>query len=88
MKQLLTTRTFLKHYKKRVSPQDDVIFKKLVNSLLKEEKLPSKFKDHKLSGNLKKYRECHIKNDLLLIYQLHEDTLTLVDIGSHSQLFK
>ncbi|MCR2103276.1 type II toxin-antitoxin system YafQ family toxin [Campylobacter upsaliensis] len=28
----------------------------------------AKYKDHALKGNLKTFRECHIKSDLLLIY--------------------
>jgi len=46
-------------------------------------------RDHALSGEWHGYRECHIKGDLLLVYQIHDDVLVLVlvDIGSHPQLF-
>ena len=52
-------------------------------------KLPSNYKDHQLNGELSKYRECHIKGDLLLIYRIEKENLILilVNIGSHSQLF-
>jgi len=35
------------------------------------------------------YRECHIKSDLLLVYQLKKDKLILllVNIKNHSNLF-
>ena len=59
--------------------------------LLKENKeLLEKFKDHQLKGKLKEYRECHIRPDLLLIYKILENELilVLVDIGSHSYVFK
>lgn len=51
--------------------------------------LSRKYRDHQLSGEFKAYRECHILNDLLLIYRIEKDelVLVLVDIGSHSQLF-
>ena len=52
--------------------------------------LEEKYKDHGLSGNYEGFRECHIKPDWLLIYLIENDilTLTLVDTGSHSDLFK
>lgn len=52
--------------------------------------LDAKYKDHQLSGNYKGYRECHIQPDWLLIYLIEDDilTLTLVDAGTHADLFK
>ena len=61
----------------------DVIFK-LLNGIELEEK----YKDHPLKGSLKEFRECHIKPDLLLMYGIINDTLELVNIGSHSEIFK
>ncbi len=61
-------------------------------SLLEEvvEKLDAKHKDHPLSGNYRGYRECHIQPDWLLVYLMEDDilTLTLVDTGTHVDLFK
>jgi len=52
--------------------------------------LDAKYKDHPLSGNYKGHRECHIQPDWLLIYLIEDDilTLTLVDTGTHADLFK
>ncbi len=52
--------------------------------------LDAKYKDHSLIGNYKGYRECHIQSDWLLIYLIEDDilTLTLVDTGTHADLFK
>ncbi len=52
--------------------------------------LEEKYRDHGLIGNYQGFRECHIKPDWLLIYLIENDilTLTLVDTGSHSDLFK
>ena len=52
--------------------------------------LEEKHRDHELSGNFKGFRECHIKPDWLLIYLIENDilTLTLVDTGTHSDVFK
>lgn len=52
--------------------------------------LDAKYKDHALGGKYKGYRECHIQSDWLLIYLVEDDilTLTLVDTGTHADLFK
>lgn len=46
----------------------------------------NKYHDHALIGNMRGYRECHIRNDVLLIYKKEQDILimTCVRIGSHS----
>lgn len=60
-----------------------------IDLLASGKKLPPNYKDHQLNGDLSKYRECHIKGDLLLIYRIEKENLILilVNIGSHSQLF-
>lgn len=79
---------FKKHYPKRVvNQEDDTIFAFVAENLLNQKPLEPKFKDHRLSGDFNHCRECHIKNDLLLIYQVLDDELRLIDIGTHSQLF-
>ena len=55
--------------------------------LLSNKPLPPKYKDHDLIGNYKGFRECHIKPDLLLIYQKDDEYLSLARLGSHSELF-
>lgn len=51
--------------------------------------LCSKYRDHALKGNWKGFRECHIRPDWLLIYEIVEDilVLSLARTGSHSDLF-
>jgi mRNA interferase YafQ len=50
--------------------------------------LPLRQRNHKLIGNMKGRYECHIKPDLLLVYELDkEDMLILIDIGSHAEIF-
>ncbi|GAA7441765.1 type II toxin-antitoxin system mRNA interferase toxin, HP0892 family [Helicobacter pylori] len=63
---------------------------KVVGNLATEQPLEPKYKDHPLKGALKDFRECHhLKPDLLLVYQIkkQENTLFLVRLGSHSELF-
>ena len=51
--------------------------------------LPPVFHDHQLLGNLKDFRECHIESNWLLLYQYHDEVLTLTatGTGTHSDLF-
>ena len=61
----------------------------VIELLCENQILPEVYHDHCLGGNYKDYRECHIEPDWLLIYQIKNDTLTLVlfRTGTHSDLF-
>lgn len=74
---------------KKLNQQEQSIFQEVINKLANDETLELKYKDHALKGKFIKFRECHLKPDLLLIYQKQEDRLILYcfDIGSHSELF-
>ncbi|HQV78072.1 MAG TPA: type II toxin-antitoxin system YafQ family toxin [Chitinophagales bacterium] len=61
----------------------------VIELLQKNGKLPTKYKQHKLSGNYKGFWECHIRPNWLLIW-LQNDTnkeITLTNTGTHSDLF-
>ena len=86
---------FRKQYKK-LNQKEKEITKKIINKLLNNEILESKYKDHKLIGKYAGFRECHIKPDLLLIYKKENNAssgrlpiliLVCIAIGSHSDLF-
>ena len=63
---------------------------KVVDELRQGNPLDEKYKDHILKGEYAGFHECHIKPDWLLIYRIEDNilTLTLVNTGSHSDLFK
>lgn len=65
------------------------VFDSVVNTLLSGQKLPIKYKDHKLSGEYEGCYECHIQNDILFVYTFDNNKLILlgIDIGTHSELF-
>ena len=48
---------------------DAIVFRLSENEILEK-----KYNDHKLKGNFKGCRECHIKPDLLLVYKKQDDT--------------
>ena len=74
-----------KHNKKLVSE-----IKEIMRILAFDEPIPKSYKDHELVGNLKGFRELHIRPDVLLVYEKQDSILTLllVNMGSHSELFK
>ena len=90
MLKIENTRQFRKDLKKYKN--DKSVLKELdfvIKRLSKLESLEKRYKDHSLTGNWTNYKECHIKNDVLLIYRIYEndEILILERIGSHSELF-
>lgn len=87
-----STKEYRKAYK-RVSKHKNFnrqVFEEIIDTLSQGEKLESKYQDHQLTGEFKEYRECHVKNNILLMYQKHEDILLLllVNLGTHDDLFR
>lgn len=83
---------FKKDYKRELKGRyRDILeseLKTILVSLISDEALDIRYRDHDLSGNWAGYRECHIKPDLLLIYRkMDGDILKLARLGSHSELF-
>lgn len=66
-----------------------VLLTEVIIIIANGEELPAKYKDHNLSGNYGRCRECHITPDWLLIYELTECDLILylTRTGTHSDLF-
>ena len=59
----------------------------IVIPLAQDIPLATKYHDHALSGKWSGYRECHLRPDLLLIYEKpNKDWLELTRLGSHSEL--
>ena len=89
MYSIFRTASFKKQYKK-LSASDKELLKEVIILLAQNTELEEKYKDHKLTGNFKDLRECHVKPDLLLIYQINDDILelALVQVGNHNSLFK
>ena len=69
---------------------DISLLNEVVDLLRQGRQLEERYHDHGLTGDLAGFRECHIKPDWLLIYFIENDilTLTLIDTGSHSDLFR
>lgn len=56
--------------------------------LAKGEQLPEQMRPHMLTGDYRGCMECHIMGDFLLIWiDQTEETIYLLRLGSHSELF-
>jgi mRNA interferase YafQ len=62
--------------------------KLILKTLINEERLNAKYRDHKLLGNYKGRRECHIEPDWLLIYKITDSEIIFERTGTHSDLFE
>lgn len=69
---------------------DIKLLEDIVDKLQNGIPLEEKHRDHELKGKFKGFRECHIQPDWLLMYLIEDDVLvlTLVDAGTHSDMFK
>jgi mRNA interferase YafQ len=74
---------------KKYKHQKDTLteLQKIIAFLAEQRALPVKYRDHNLTGNWATYRECHVRNDILLIYKIEDNILFIARFGSHSELF-
>ncbi|MDR2014099.1 MAG: type II toxin-antitoxin system YafQ family toxin [Azoarcus sp.] len=85
------TAQFKRDYKRGKKSQHratlDADLQTVLSALLADLPLEPRHRDHALTGDWKDHRDCHVKPDLVLIYQKPDaDTLRLVRLGSHSEL--
>lgn len=85
MKKIETTRQFDKDLK-AIGLVPELI--DVLHALVKDLPVPEKYKDHALKGDLKQYRECHLRPDLLFAYQTTSDRVKLIAVDNHNNLFK
>lgn len=91
MRTIERTNQFKRDYKRESKGQHRAMlnedFIEVVKLLVNDLPLPKQYRDHALTGDWKDFRDCHIKPDLVLIYNKPDDKhLRLVRIGSHSEL--
>lgn len=86
---LLQKPTFKKQLKKyKHDKKVNLELAYIVDLLINEKPIPDKYKNHKLIGKYNGMLELHLKPDDLLIYvKIENESITLVAIGSHSELF-
>ena len=69
---------------------DISLLDKVIDDIRQGKELDIKYRNHELKGKFKGFYECHIQPNWLLVYFIENDvlTLTLVDTGSHADIFK
>jgi mRNA interferase YafQ len=69
--------------------RDISLLNTVINTLLEENPLAPKHRDHPLTGDYAGFRECHVQPDWLLIYTVDKGQLVLTAsrTGTHSDLF-
>lgn len=92
MKTIKRSTAFKKDFKRELKGRHSSYlndqFPNILAKLAADIPLEDKYRDHELIGNWHGSRECHLKPDLLLIYENNPELLHLVRLGSHSKLFK
>ena len=92
MPKIYYSKRFEKSFKKLLKSGNfnDSKLEKILLELEEGSRLEIKHKDHQLTGNMAQYRECHVENDLLLVYEISKsgNYIEIIDIGSHSDLFE
>ena len=91
MRTIERTTQFKRDYKResrgRHRASLDASLASIVEALATDQPLEPRRHDHALSGEWSDHRDCHVKPDLVVIYQKPDgDTLRLVRLGSHSEL--
>lgn len=77
----------LKRYQNNASKL--TLLKDVLSQLQQKGSVEPKHKPHQLAGEYAGCMECHIQNDFLLIWiNKEEKTISLIRLGSHSELFK
>ena len=66
------------------------LLESVIERLRQDKPLEKKHRNHELLGKYKGIWECHIQPDWLLLYLKSKDILvmTLIDTGTHSDIFK
>ena len=85
------TKKFKKQYKILEKRNYNMqLLDEIIVLLAKGETLPEKYDDHPLKGTLAGYRDCHIKDDWVLIYRIIGNVLILLlfETGTHTDLFE
>ena len=91
MRTIERTGQFKRDYKREARGQHraslDASLVPLLMALAKDQPLEPRYHDHPLSGEWTDHRDCHVKPDLVLIYQKpDDDILRLVRLGSHAEI--
>lgn len=91
IKTIRRTPKFKREYKRLVHRHGDIgeVDKCITAVVMLDHETLRRHRDHVLTGEWEGYRELHVQSDLLLVYKIESDilTLVLVRLASHDELF-
>ena len=88
MRELILTTRFRRDLRRAARRgKDEWRLKEVLDRLIAGEPLEARHRAHQLTGNMAPLWECHIENDWLLVWDEDETTVTLMQTGTHSDIF-
>ncbi|HSX06482.1 MAG TPA: type II toxin-antitoxin system mRNA interferase toxin, RelE/StbE family [Candidatus Saccharimonadia bacterium] len=89
MKPIKRDKTFEKHFKQRISPNEKLRkqFKERLALFIVGE-LGYPLHDHALTGKLAGKRSFSVAGDVRVIYVELEDAIVFLDVGNHNQVYR
>ena len=88
MRTLVRTSQFRRDFKKRIlNTADEAALEDVLQRLISGTPFELRHRDHPLLNSRDNVRDCHVKPDLVLLYELEEDEVRLRRLGTHSDLF-
>jgi mRNA interferase YafQ len=88
MRELILTTRFRRDLRRAASRgKDERRLREVLATLVAGEPLEPRHRAHQLTGNMSPLWECHIENDWLLVWDENETTVTLMQTGTHSDIF-
>lgn len=89
MRRLVFTSQFKRDFKKRIlNAADHAALEDVLGRLINSSSFEPRHRDHPLKNSRNRVRDCHVKPDLILLYQIEGDEVILRRLGTHSDLFE
>ena len=89
MRKLVRTSQFKRDFKKRIlNSADEAALEDVLRRLISGAPFEPRHRDHGLKNSRNGVRDCHVKPDLLLLYEIAGDEVRLRRLGTHSDLFR
>ncbi len=89
MRRIAYHRSFLKHFKSRISPKPALqkrFYERL--ALFMGDPTNPTLEDHPLKGDRAEYRSFSVAGDVRITYKIESEVIRLYDIGSHNQVYR
>jgi mRNA interferase YafQ len=89
LKEIRVTKQFVRDLKQARKRGKDIAKLDAASELLKRgQRLPPRYRQHRLRGEMQGFWECHLEHDWLLVWNETDTFVILVRCGSHADLFE